>query len=284
MAAANTDKFKKVSRKWVGQIGAAGVSDNTTTTVPLTSATNLPTDTAVVATIDRVDATGTATPSKEETVIGIVSGSDLVSCVRGSEGTAQAHLAGAVVEILVTAKGYNDIIDGLLVNHSQLGHLISGAQIDDTTKDHQYVLGVSELTADRTVTLPLLAGNDVFVFADFIQTLTNKRITKRVVSAASYTTDTGTSLNADDLDVFVVTAQAGALLFNNPGGTPTQGQGIVIRIKDNGTARALTYDTQFRAMGTALPTTTVLSKTLYLGFIYNSTDTKWDLIAAAQEA
>src|SRR3989304_4111981 len=101
MAAANTDKLKKVSRKWVGQIGAGGVTDDVVTTVPLSSTTNLATDTAVVATIDRVDSSGTATPSLEESVIGVVSGSNLVSCVRGSEGTAQAHSAGAVVEILL---------------------------------------------------------------------------------------------------------------------------------------------------------------------------------------
>jgi hypothetical protein len=105
-----------------------------------------------------------------------------------------------------------------------------------------------------------------------------------VLSAASYTTDTGTSLNMDNLDMFIVTAQAGALLFNSPGGTLAQGRQLIIRIKDNGTARALTWNSVFRAMGTALPSTTVLSKTLYLGFIYSSTDTKWDLIASAQEA
>ncbi|MEI6529684.1 MAG: hypothetical protein WCN88_04830 [Candidatus Falkowbacteria bacterium] len=110
------------------------------------------------------------------------------------------------------------------------------------------------------------------------------RINPRLVTAASYTTDTGTSLSVATCDQFEVTAQAGALKFNNPGGTPVGGNKLVIRIKDNGTARALTYDTQFRAMGNALPTTTVLSKTLYMGFIYNATDTKWDLIAVSQEA
>lgn len=115
-------------------------------------------------------------------------------------------------------------------------------------------------------------------------TITNKRNQPRIVSAASYTTDTGTSLDVSTCDIFIVTAQAGALLFNAPSGTPVQGEKLVIRIKDNGTARALTWNSVFRAMGTALPSTTVLSKTLYLGFIYNSTDTKWDLIASAQEA
>lgn len=108
--------------------------------------------------------------------------------------------------------------------------------------------------------------------------------TPLVVSATSYTTDTGTSLNMDNLDQFIITAQAGALLFNAPGGTLVQGRSLIIRIKDNGTARALTWNAVFRAMGTALPSTTVLSKTLYLGFFYNSTDTKWDLVASAQES
>lgn len=108
--------------------------------------------------------------------------------------------------------------------------------------------------------------------------------TPLVVSAASYTTDTGTSLNMDNLDIFVITAQAWALLFNAPWGTLVQGRQLIIRIKDNGTARALTWNAVFRAMWTSLPSTTILSKTLYLGFIYNSTDSKFDLIASAQEA
>lgn len=121
MPAAATDKFRKLSRRWVGQIGAGGVSDASVTTIPLASTTNLATDTGVTVVIDRVDANGVATASLEETVVGVVSGSNLVSCVRGVEGTAQAHSAGAVVEVLVTADGYNDMIDGILANHGQDG-------------------------------------------------------------------------------------------------------------------------------------------------------------------
>jgi hypothetical protein len=81
-----------------------------------------------------------------------------------------------------------------------------------------------------------------------------------------------------------ITAQAAALTLANPTGTAIPAWGIVIRIKDNGTARAITYGTQYRAIGVTLPTTTVVSKTLYLGMIYNATDTKWDVVAVAQEA
>jgi len=161
--------------------------------------------------------------------------------------------------------------------------LPKAVNIKDTSADHEYQLGVSELAANRTITLPLLTGNDEFVFKAHTQTLTNKRINPRIVSATSYTTDTGTSLNISTCDQFVITAQAGALKFNNPGGTPLNGQKLIIRIKDNGTARALTYDTQFRGIGVELPDTTVAGKTLYMGFIYNSNDTKWDLVASAQE-
>ncbi len=46
----------------------------------------------------------------------------------------------------------------------------------DTSLDHDYIIGVSELTADRTITLPLLTGNDIFVFNDFAAILQNKTI------------------------------------------------------------------------------------------------------------
>jgi hypothetical protein len=49
-------------------------------------------------------------------------------------------------------------------------------QINDISEDHQYIFGVSELVADRTITLPLLTGNDTFVFEAHAQTLTNKTI------------------------------------------------------------------------------------------------------------
>lgn len=104
--------------------------------------------------------------------------------------------------------------------------------------------------------------------------------TPNVQSVTSAATVTPTTTN----DEVVVTAQAVALALANPTGTAVQGQSLIIRIKDNGTARVITYDTQYRAIGVTLPTTTVISKTLYLGFIYNSNDTKWDCIGVAQQS
>lgn len=119
------------------------------------------------------------------------------------------------------------------------------------------------------------AGGDVTLAG--VQTLTNKRVTARVGTVADSATPTPAG---DDQDMFTVTALAQAATFGAPTGTPTNGQKLVIRVLDNGTARALAWNAVYRA-GTdiALPATTVLSKTLYCGFIYNSAATKWDLIA-----
>ena len=83
------------------------------------------------------------------------------------------------------------------------------------------------------------------------------------------------------------TALANALTINADAGTPANGQQTTFRFTDNGTAQALTWTTgtskSFRALGTPLPTTTVASKTLYVGCIYNSTAARWDVVAVAQE-
>jgi len=98
--------------------------------------------------------------------------------------------------------------------------------------------------------------------------------TPNVQTTASAATVTPTSTN----DIVTITAQAAALLLGNPTGVWVEGQPLIIRIKDNGTARAISFDTNYRAIGITLPTTTVISKTIYLGIIYNSTDAKWDVI------
>ena len=103
----------------------------------------------------------------------------------------------------------------------------------------------------------------------------------RVSSVASTATLT---VDSSLYDQAIVTAQAAALTIAAPTGSPVQGRKLIIRIKDNATARALTWNAIFRVIGVTLPTTTVISKTMYIGCIYNSTDTKWDVVAVVEEA
>lgn len=67
-------------------------------------------------------------------------------------------------------------------------------------------------------------------------------------------------------------------------GTPTDGQPIVLRIKDNGTGRAISWGSAWREVGTALPTTTVAGKTLYVGGKWNAADTVIDVLAVQRVA
>jgi hypothetical protein len=64
-----------------------------------------------------------------------------------------------------------------LTNKTLSQAVLFSPRIQDTSQDHRYIFGVSELAADRTVTLPLLLANDTFVFQAFSQTLTNKTLT-----------------------------------------------------------------------------------------------------------
>lgn len=92
--------------------------------------------------------------------------------------------------------------------------------------------------------------------------------------------------DVDTTDLYSLTALAEAAEFGAPTGTPYNGQKLMIRIKDNGTARALTWNAAYVAGGTALPSTTVLSKILHVGFVYNTDNAlnKWMCVGSAQEA
>ncbi len=105
----------------------------------------------------------------------------------------------------------------------------------------------------------------------------------RTDTVASSATPT---INTDTTDIFTITALAVAItsMTTNLSGTPVNGQKLIIRILDNGGARAITWGASFVSRGATLPTTTVLSKYLYVGLIWNSTATVWDCVATAQES
>jgi hypothetical protein len=125
-----------------------------------------------------------------------------------------------------------------------------------------------------------VARNKKMTIAELLIALGAKPSAPNVQSVTSSATVTPTFSN----DQVNITAQAAGLTLANPTGTAVPAWGISIRIKDNGTAQTIAYGTQYRAIGVTLPTTTVIGKTLYFGMIYNSTDTKWDVVAVAQEA
>lgn len=117
------------------------------------------------------------------------------------------------------------------------------------------------------------------------QTVTNKDLKSAsntyeevttATSAASHTPTGGSFRNR-----LKVTAQAEAVTINAPSGTPADGNMLLIMIKDNGTARAITWNSIFIG---EKPTTTTLGKWTIVVSIYNSTDSKWQNTAQWTEA
>lgn len=153
---------------------------------------------------------------------------------------------------------------------------------------------IASLTAKTTLT-----GNDIIPINDsaasnvgkgitwtnlmaqaaaFTQSLTNKNITPRNVAV---TQAAAPSWNCDNGDIFTIDALAQAITSMTSGqsGTPVDRQEIDFEITDSGTARGITWGANFLgSSGTALPSTTVLGKTLYVKFRYNGS--VWVCLAA----
>lgn len=92
------------------------------------------------------------------------------------------------------------------------------------------------------------------------------------------------TVNVDDFETAVITALAANLTINAPTGTPVNGQTtILFRIEDNGTSRTLTFNSVFRAIGVTLPAATTAGKTMYIGAIWNGTDSKYDVVSVNEE-
>ncbi len=108
------------------------------------------------------------------------------------------------------------------------------------------------------------------------QTLTNKRITPRIYSTATTAT---LSPNVDNYDIFEITALAGNLTINDFSGTPTNGQRAMIRIKDNGTSRMLTWLTNMFVARATIPSNVTRPNTWsYFIFQYHSDTSNWEVI------
>jgi hypothetical protein len=112
-------------------------------------------------------------------------------------------------------------------------------------------------------------------------TLTNKRITKRVLplSAGSATP----AINTDLYDVVHITAQGSTAITSFTSGltgTPVDGDTLRISVIGSG-AVGLTFGTSFEASTVPLPTTTVAATRLDMGFFWNTETNKWRCMSVA---
>lgn len=80
-----------------------------------------------------------------------------------------------------------------------------------------------------------------------------------------------------------ITALATNITSVNVTWVPVDFQELNVRIKDNGSARTITWWSQFASRWATLPTTTVASKILHAQFIYSSTAGTWWCINTSYE-
>lgn len=153
---------------------------------------------------------------------------------------------------------------------------------EDTSPSLNDLVPIVDSANGTTKYVKVSTLTQIFASLSGSQTLTNTEVVKRVTSVTSIGT---AAPNSDTTDVYEITAQASSLQFNAPGGSPQDGQTLIIRIKDNGTAQSIAYTADYRAVGITLPTATLgSSKVLYLGLVYNLQDTKWDCLSVGRQA
>lgn len=142
-----------------------------------------------------------------------------------------------------------------------------------------------ELGAATDTTLARVSGGVISVEGVTIpsvsstNTLTNKRMTRRLVTVNAPGATPTTNSDNDDIANFTGLSTAITSMTTNLSGTPVDGDLLEFRFTDNGTARGITWGTSFVATTIALPTTTVISTMLRVLFEWDGAH--WACVAVA---
>lgn len=317
----STNLYYPPTQNAVQKTLGAQLDQGTTASATLNNITSIPNKPGVMV-INRIDSDGTELSSSVREWVSYTgtSGSTVTSLTRGLGGsTDQDHAVGSVVEFIWDITSLQAILDKLdgtdtvaledtngnemlvtstttsAVNHVGIKNAAAGAgpQVqalgDDTNIDLVALpkgTGVLSVTGTTDYESNVSADDDVpnkkYVL-DGTYTMTNKRITSREGTVTSNATPT---INTDNVDIFTITALATDItsMTTNLSGTPTDGQKLIIRIQDSGSGQTITWGASYESAGGTLPTSITAGKKAYVGLIYNADDSKWDCVAAVEEA
>jgi len=183
-------------------------------------------------------------------------------------GTPIDNTTYAEIPVAWVSNG-NSILNG--VNVLLQVTALAAAGVGDMTKAVYDPANIAQQVVGTTAT-QVLAGKTILATSNVVEE-----------AGTSTSTATPTPTGGSRRNLYTVTALAVPIDFGTaPAGTPVDGNYLKIRLKDNGTGRAITWSNAiYRSIKAALPlpTTTVANELLYIGFSYNGPDSKWDLVA-----
>jgi len=124
---------------------------------------------------------------------------------------------------------------------------------------------------EETIEIDILGG--VGIKGD-----TGSPVTPRVLT---FDSSAEPSINTNNYDACNITALAVPItsMSTNLTGIPLNFQKLIIKITDNGDTKAINWGNKFKSMGVILPTSTVMSQSLIVGFIYDSLTSQWGCVA-----
>ena len=145
---------------------------------------------------------------------------------------------------------------------------------------------VTNLTGTASININGTVGATTRNAGDFTTLTASTNMSSTRINPRTSSTSSTATLTPDisAFDQYNLTAQAAGLTVAAPTGVPVDGNKLIIRILDNGTPQTITWNATYTVIGPTLPTTTTANKMIYVGCVYNSTNTRWDVIALATQA
>jgi hypothetical protein len=263
----------------------ANLASPALTGTPTAPTATVGTNTTQIATMAALQAAALAATLPGES--GATAGKALIS--GGSPGSA-GWTVTPVPAGLATASGLTQSTGKLLgrttagtgaIEEIELGAFVAAQTAKTTPVDADVFPGSDSAASNvaKKFTWANIKATLKTYFDSLTTTITNKRITPRVLGTTSSATPT---INTDNCDIYQLTAQTANItsFTTNLTGTPTEGDGLIIEITGTA-ARTIAWGASFEASTVALPTTTVTTAKLTVGFLFNAVSGKWRVVGTA---
>lgn len=206
--------------------------------------------------------------------------------IRGDVSNTSGEPGGAFVRLNVDGDAVQGIL-GLVqtAGYDGSGNAFTGTVINSVLLGNKYnaalQLGTNNTvraTIDSSGNFTLASGG---VFNGNGSGLTNL-VAKGQVSRTTISNDsTPNPIGSYEENEYYLTALTSAATFQTPSGTPANGNTLLLRVYSAAT-QVITFTTGYRAL-IPLPLNNPAGKTTYYGCIYNSADTKWDIVSCVQQ-